>query len=181
MSYRNKTYVIFDGDEDMWAYRFMRGWKATEHLDFDFYDAHDIKPITDRACDETIFRRLRERMSNAKQAIVLIGPCTKNLRKFVPWEIGIAKMLALPIVAVNLNGCKQMDAQRCPSALRDYQAIHVAFRMKIIQFALDNYCEAFSMRASWDPGWRYYSDQIYEQLGIQERLSALASLSILQR
>jgi len=28
MSYRNKTYVIFDGDNDMWAYSYMKGWKA---------------------------------------------------------------------------------------------------------------------------------------------------------
>jgi hypothetical protein len=30
MSYRNKTYVIFDGDNDMWAYAYMKGWKANE-------------------------------------------------------------------------------------------------------------------------------------------------------
>ena len=46
MGYRNKTYVIFDGDNDMWAYRFMRGWNAQDHMDFDFYDAHDIRPLT---------------------------------------------------------------------------------------------------------------------------------------
>ena len=33
------TYVIFDGDNDMYAYRFMRGWKAREHIDVDFDDA----------------------------------------------------------------------------------------------------------------------------------------------
>ena len=27
MSYRNKTYVIFDGDKDLWAYAYMLGWK----------------------------------------------------------------------------------------------------------------------------------------------------------
>ena len=73
MSYRNKTYVIFDGDNDMWAYRFMRGWKALEHLDFDFHDAHDIKPLTEIASEETVRRRLRERFSSAKQVIVLVG------------------------------------------------------------------------------------------------------------
>lgn len=49
MRYRNKTYVIFDGDGDMWAYRYMRGWNAQDHMDFDFYDAHDIRPLTERA------------------------------------------------------------------------------------------------------------------------------------
>jgi hypothetical protein len=34
------------GDKDQWAYRFMRGWKANEHIDFDFYDAHDLTAMT---------------------------------------------------------------------------------------------------------------------------------------
>src|SRR5262249_1244255 len=49
MGYRNKTYVIFDGDKNMWAYRYMRGWNSQEHMDFNFYDAHDLRPLTDRA------------------------------------------------------------------------------------------------------------------------------------
>ncbi len=92
MSYRNKTYVIFDGDKDMWAYRFMRGWKAIEHLDFDFQDAHDIKPLTDYASEETFKRRLRERFSSAKQVIVLVGENTKNLYRFVRWEIEVGRV-----------------------------------------------------------------------------------------
>ena len=78
MSYRNKTYVIFDGDEDMWAYRYKRGWKANENIDFNFFDAHDLKPLTDRAGEDTVKRRLRERLGDTKQAIVLIGEKTKN-------------------------------------------------------------------------------------------------------
>jgi len=53
MSYRNKTYVIFDGDNDQWAYRFMNGWKANDHIDFNFYDAHDVgSELTDRASEQ---------------------------------------------------------------------------------------------------------------------------------
>ena len=44
MGYRNKTYVIFDGDNDLRAYGYMKGWKVQEHMDFDFYYAHDIRP-----------------------------------------------------------------------------------------------------------------------------------------
>lgn len=50
MSYRNKTYVIFDADNDIWAYRYMRGWIAEEHIEFNFHDAHDLgSELTDRA------------------------------------------------------------------------------------------------------------------------------------
>jgi hypothetical protein len=72
MGYRNKTYIIFDGDNDMWAYGYMKGWKASEHIDFNFHDAHDLKPLTDRASDEEYIKgRLRERFSSAVQVIVL--------------------------------------------------------------------------------------------------------------
>ena len=54
MSYRNKTYVIFDGDKDMWAYAYMKGWNQSEHIEFSFYDAHDLRPLADRASEETV-------------------------------------------------------------------------------------------------------------------------------
>jgi len=50
MAYRNKTYVAFDGDYDegdMWAYRIMQAWNASEHIDFNFYNAHDINSARD--------------------------------------------------------------------------------------------------------------------------------------
>ena len=38
MPYRNKTYIAFDGDNDMWAYSYMKGWKQNDNIDFNFYD-----------------------------------------------------------------------------------------------------------------------------------------------
>jgi len=139
VSYRNKTYVIFDADTDRWAYGYMKGWKSNENMDFNFHDAHEIGPLTSNVSDETIKARLRERFSNAKQAIVLVGENTKNLRKWVPWEIEISQKLDLPIVVVNLNGKRQMDSDRCPAGLREWVAAHVEFKAKIIQYALDNF------------------------------------------
>jgi len=167
MSYRNKTYVIFDGDQDMWAYAYMKGWKEKDHIDFNFYDAHDLRPLRNWASDQTIFSRLRERMCNAKQAIVLIGPYTRTLRKFVPWEIELAKAKHLPIVAVNLNGNRGTDPDLCPASLRDYPAVHVCFKMKIIKHALDRFPDEFAANfRSWSSSWRIYNQQIYTQLGI---------------
>ena len=135
MSYRNKTYVIFDGDNDRWAYAYMNGWKSNENMEFNFHDAHDIGPLTSLASDETIKARLRERFSNAKQAVVLVGPATKNLRKWVPWEIQISQKLDLPIIVVNLNGKRQMDPSLCPSVLQKWPAGYVEYKAKIIQHA----------------------------------------------
>ena len=86
MSYRNKTYIVFDGDEDMQAYAYMKGWKKNDKIDFDFHDAHDIGRVTSAAKSETYIKgKLKERFSSAKQVIVLIGEKTKNKYKYVRW------------------------------------------------------------------------------------------------
>ena len=82
-SYRNTTYVIVDGD--MWAYVYMKGWRQGEHIEFNFYDAYDLRPLTDLASEGTVRDRLRQRLSNSKQTIVLIGKSTRYLYKFVRW------------------------------------------------------------------------------------------------
>src|SRR5438105_14276064 len=119
MGYRNKTYVIFDGDEDMWAYGFMLGWKKNEHMDFDFYNAHDVNEIRNGTQEDTVKRKLRERIGNTKQAIVLIGDKTKNLFRYVRWEIETMLDLRIPIVAVNLDGKRAMDPNLCPAILQN--------------------------------------------------------------
>lgn len=166
MSYRNKTYVIFDGDEDMWAYAYMLGWKKNDNIDFNFFDAHDLKPLTQSASEETIKRRLRERLSNTKQAIVIIGPNTKNLYRFVRWEMEVCKKLDIPIIAVNLNGKRGQDADRCPAIIRDEYVVHVSFKMKIIQYALDNFPDEYRRRGPNDKGPRNYPDSVYQKLGL---------------
>ena len=113
MSYRNKTYVIFDGDNDMWAYAYMKGWKKNENVDFNFHDAHDLNTITNLSSEENTKRKLRARLANTKQVIVLIGESTKNLYRFVRWEIDTCQGKGLPIVAVNLNNVRQYDENCC--------------------------------------------------------------------
>jgi hypothetical protein len=143
VSYKNKTYVIFDGDNDIWAYAYLKGWKSNENMNFNFYDAHDIRPLSDRASEETVKRALRQRFANARQVVVLVGENTKNLYKFVRWEIEIAQKLDLPIIVVNLNCHRQLDTARCPAILRDWVAAHVSFKARVIQHALDNFPDEY--------------------------------------
>jgi MTH538 TIR-like domain (DUF1863) len=164
MGYRNKTYVIFDGDNDIWAYGFMKGWKQSEHVDFDFHDAHDIKVISDRASEEAVKRTLRERLRNSKQAIVLIGESTKNLFRFVRWEIDVCLEMGIPTIAVNLNNKKKMDEALCPPILKGTPTVHVAFKAKIIQRALDELGDNFAAHKSKSD--MYYEDKAYKDLGL---------------
>lgn len=166
MSYRSKTYVIFDGDNDMWAYGFMKGWKSSENVNFNFHDAHDLNTITGLASEETTRRKLRERFTYAKQAIVLIGESTKNLYRFVRWEMETAIKLDIPIIAANLNGRRTYDADLCPAILRDQYVVHVAFKARIIQYALDNFPSEYDRRSLDTSGNRHYSGKIYAELGL---------------
>jgi hypothetical protein len=170
MAYRDPTYVIFDGDKDQCAYRYMRGWKALENVDFDFRDAHDLTTMTSGAANEAYVKsQLRDRMSKARQVILLLGESTKYLRKFVAWEIDLAKEKDLPIIVVNLKtGQRRLDADLCPASLRYQCAVHVEFRMKIIQHALDSFPSRYRSFSSHTKaeGGRYYSDDVYKSLGL---------------
>ena len=78
MSYRNKTYIAFDGDNDMHYYRLMTAWKAHDGNSFNFHNAHDLNQARDTSLEESIKRQLRERLANSKLFILLIGEKTKN-------------------------------------------------------------------------------------------------------
>jgi len=166
VSYRHTTYVIFDGDKDRWTYARMKGWNALENIDFDFRDAHDLKQIRDWSQPDTVRRTLRQRFSTAEQAIVLIGDETKHHHRFVRWEMEVALGLDLPIIAVNLNGMREMDSDLCPPILRNEFVVHVPFKMKIIKYALDNFPSQYHRRNFSDRGPLYYSDRVYRELGL---------------
>jgi hypothetical protein len=165
MPYRNKTYIAFDGDNDMWAYAYMKGWKQNDNIDFNFYDAHDINNARDTSTEETIKRRLKERMNNAKLFILLVGEHTKNLYRFVRWEIETAIVLDLPIIVVNLNGKKGCDKELCPPIARDTLAIHIPYKKNIIVYSMDNWTEyhrKYKKEGEIDSfSWK---DSLYERL-----------------
>lgn len=169
MGYKDPTYVVFDGDNDAWAYRFMRGWKANDNIDFDFRDAHDLDNMTSRAQNEAYVKsQLKDRMVASTAVVVLIGESTKNLFKFVRWELELALNLDRPIIAVNLNDYRMQDPDRCPAIIKGRCVMHVAFKMRIIQFALDEFVKWYRYTATPEDkaaGWRYYQDNVYKQLG----------------
>lgn len=166
MSYKDKTYVIFDGDEDYWAYARMKGWNQLPNIDFDFDNAHDINNLRDGSSEETVKRKLRERFKFAKQVIVLIGKKTKNLHRFVRWELDVALGLELPIIAVNLNGERSIDLDLCPPIIRDEYVVHISYKMRIIKYAMENFPSFYARRAPNASGALYYPDQVYKNLDL---------------
>lgn len=170
MSYRNKTYVAFDGDNDMTYYRLMTAWKEHDHIDFDFYNAHDINSARDTSTEESIKAQLRIRMANSSQMLLLVGENTKYLRKFLPWEIELARKKDIPIIIVNLNNKRVYDDSLCPSAIKDSTyTISIPFKMKAIQYALDHFPANYEKwkRDNYYKDHRFnYTDETYRGLGL---------------
>lgn len=166
MSYRNKTYICFDGDTDMHYYRLMTAWKAHDGNTFNFHNAHDINTARDTSQEESIKRQLRERFANSKMLIVLIGENTKNLYRFVRWEMETALRLELPIIAINLSGSRQRD-DRCPPVIRDELVVYTTYNPKIIEHAMANWpAEFMKLKREGVKGARFYNDSVYKGFGL---------------
>ncbi len=136
---RNKTYICFDADTDMWAYARMKGWKALDNIDFDFDNAHELNNLRDGSTEQTIKPKLRERLNNTKIMLVLVGENTKNLHRFVRWEQEVALAMGIPIVAVYLNGSKERDTNICPPIIRDELVLHIPYKLATCRWAIDNW------------------------------------------
>lgn len=170
MAYRNKTYVCFDGDSDIKYYNLMKAWKQSDNTNFNFYDAHELNTAYDSSKEESIKKQLRERLLNTKIFVILLGEHTKYLTKFVKWEMEQAMSLNLPIIVVNLNKKECTDFDRYPkSTLGDYLTINIPFNPMIMQYALENWEEQFSIHKNNDDTGAYsYKASVYEKLGIHE-------------
>ena len=154
MSYKNKTYIIFDADNDMKYYRLMTAWKKNEKIDFDFHNAHDIYSVNKNhmeklrkldkkegtSREETYIKgKLKERLNDTKQVLVLVGDSTKDLYKYVRWEIEVAINMDIPIIAVNLNKVNKAHVKTPPILKNEAYFVSVPYEVKKIKYALDHF------------------------------------------
>jgi hypothetical protein len=132
MSYRNKTYVAF-ASENIRYYRLMEAWRENEHIEFDFFDAHDLFISRATSRPETTKRNLRERLKNAKQ-VVLLGSADAKRRgsdgtSFLAHEVKVMMEFNLPVVVANLDGDRKIDRNFIPTPLlgADYYTLSTSF------------------------------------------------------
>jgi hypothetical protein len=163
------TYVIFDGDNDGWAYQYIRGWAANRRLGFDFKDSHDLDNMGPNAQNEQYVKQhLRTRMQGSTLALVLVGASTKNLYRYVRWEIEIAMEYGVPIVVVNLNKHRGVDNVRLPPILRNFCALHIGYRYRAIKYAIQEWPGILTLLTSQGQavGPRFLTPQTYDALGL---------------
>ncbi|MBM6596343.1 TIR domain-containing protein [Microvirga pudoricolor] len=135
------AYVVFDGDNDKWAYAYMNGWKANKNINFEYQNAHDLDAMTGRAQDENYVKsNLRRRMSRSTAVVVLVGEQTKYLYKYVRWELELALEMGLPIIVANLNKNNGQDNELCPAIVRDKACVvHIPYTLEALKHAMSNF------------------------------------------
>ena len=172
MAYRNKTFVSF-ASEDIRYYRIMTAWRRNEHIEFDFFDAHDLNTARDTSQPETIRTRLRQRLANTKQIVMLIGDVTRKKAEvpgsFIGYEADVISRLDIPVVLANLDGSRGTREGMIPDAIWPLSSVSVSFNARIIKYALDNFPQRYRQMAGQWRGrqrLRRYPDDVYRMLGL---------------
>lgn len=169
MSYRNKTYVAF-ASEDIHCYRLMEAWRDNANIEFSFFDAHDLFIARDTSQPESIKARLRERLKNAKQFVLLGSSVARkkggDASTFLGYEVKSMLNLDRPIVIANLDGSRDVRSTSIPQPILDAgcYTMSVSFQPKIIKYALDNYAVEYA--SSSNTGSYYYRPSVYKSLGL---------------
>jgi len=133
----------------------MKGWKALDHIDFDFDNAHELNNLREGSTEETIKPKLRERLKFTKIMLVLIGENTKNLHRFVRWEQDVALSMDIPIVAVYLNGSNNKDDSVCPPIIRDKLVLHIPYKLATCRWAIDFWPAKYKVHKQNDENGAY--------------------------
>ena len=124
MAYRNGTYVAFHAEgtsdpteTDMKYYNLLQAWHENEDIDFHMINSHEkTAAVRDSSKRETLMARLKQRMNNSKNIVLVIGDTTKNDTDWVPFEIRYAiDECEIPVIAAYPNCGRILN----PEALRD--------------------------------------------------------------
>jgi hypothetical protein len=156
-------------ENDIRYFYLMKAWKHNENdffKAFNFYD-DEINLERDSSKVEVIKQILLERLHNSNLFIVLVGDQTKYLEKFLCWEVEQAIKQDIPIIAINLNGMRDFDDNRCLEIIKEKLVLHISFNQKIIEKAMSEWCEmAKYLKKECLTGPFLYKPIIYNQLGL---------------
>lgn len=179
MAYRNGTYVAFHAnntpdpaDSDMKYYNTLRMWKVRDENEFKFINSHEKREVRDWSTRETLKRALRERLSNSKHMLLIIGETTHLDKDWVPFEIEYAVdtckipiIVAYPKYSSILNPASHSDMW--PKALTDRinngtaMVIHIPFKKEAIADAISQ----FDYNNMPNGGLVYYAKETQQRWG----------------
>lgn len=181
MAYRNGTYVAFHAEgqsdpteSDMKYYRLLTAWHENKDIEFNMINSHDkTSAVRDSSKRATLLSRIRERLNNSRNMLLIIGKTTHLDDDNVPFEISDAiDNCGIPIIAAyigyNSIGAPKELRNLWPKALATRidnnmaKVIHVPFKMEPIQAAIKQY----DYQQQPKSGLTYYNQEAYKKWGL---------------
>lgn len=81
MTYRSKTYIAADWDEDRNLVEMLHAWNDDKRFSLSFPDAHEITQARDTSKACSIKKSLSKRLGESKTFVLVVGEKTNRLRK----------------------------------------------------------------------------------------------------
>jgi hypothetical protein len=168
MSFQEKIYVAHDGANDRSFYEHMQTWTQSDSTPFNFIDGYEYFMQLDKEDDEVLKNKIYQRMDEAKVVVVLFGQYTKSYRRFTRWQIEYAINTDKPIIAININGIRSVDFDRCPTILKKNLAVHIASQAPILEYALMNWPQSHKEHREEESNHPYrYDNSVYDELKLE--------------
>ncbi|MET7000742.1 TIR domain-containing protein [Chitinophaga defluvii] len=156
MAYRNGTYVAFHANgtnypihSDIKYYNMIKAWSEKSDDEFTIINSHDkTAAVRDSSSKETLRNRLKERLRNSKNLVLIIGETTKFDDDWVPFEIEYAvDVCKIPLIVtyvgieLGIQNASDLSAKWPPSLKKRIDegtahAIHIPFRKTPIYSAV---------------------------------------------
>ena len=179
---RTGTYVAFDGlgetnptKSDFRYYATLQAWTAHKNIEFRFVNSHDkTYAVRDTSSKETLYARIRQRLSASKNMFVIISKDTRYTGSVLSYEIEQAlDVYKLPLIIAypDYPGIWNVDAlsDMWPKALADrinrpdVEALHIAFAKEPILDAINR----FTVNGEHlTDGKNYYTRETYVEWGL---------------
>lgn len=184
MAYRNGVYVAFDGNgekdpskSDLKYYVLLKAWDKNKNINFRFSDSHEKTfAVKDSSSKETLRARLRERMKDSKNMLLILSSNTNWDRGELNYEIELAvDEFKIPIIVTYPDYGKALLTPKAfssywPKSLKERidnctaNCIHIPFKKEPIFSAISQ----FSINDDTiNSPIAYYSKESYIAWGIE--------------
>ena len=162
-----KIFVAYEGTTDLEFANEIKNWVDKEKNPYDLFDALDELKLIDKMDDDKLKMNMQNNMSSADLFVVVIGPKTKSFRKFVRWQVEYAVNSGKPVIAINLNGIRSVDFDRCPTFLKKNLSMHITAQNEIFEYALENWPQSHYQKFAKEDHKTYrYTTDVYDKLGL---------------
>ncbi|MFA5688230.1 MAG: hypothetical protein WC959_03670 [Kiritimatiellales bacterium] len=158
MAYRSGTYIAFDGlgqidpsQSDFKYYATIQAWDAHKTIKFDYVDSHDkTYAVLDTSSRITLEARIRERLANSKNVIIILSGDTRKYGSMLSYEIEqAADKYKLPLIIAYVDykvvAAPLSLSSYWPNALAEriknktIRAIHIPFLKETLFEAIKQY------------------------------------------